>query len=176
MNKKNRPSPEYILSRISYAQLSGKLIWKARGVERPSHNQWNARFAGKEAGSKESDGYIRVGLSGGRFHAHIIAWCIMAGEWPAHLIDHKDCDPSNNRWTNLRAATASQNGHNSRVAKNNSSGIKGVRYIGAKRLWQARVAKDGTRHLIGYFKTPEQAKIARDSAAVRLHGEFARSA
>lgn len=42
--------------------------------------------------------------------------------------------------------------------------------------WGANVNKDGRRHYLGLFTTPEKAHAAYRIAAYELHGEFARTA
>ena len=57
--------------------------------------------------------YISCPGIGGR-RANRIIFYIMCQRWPLpdHVIDHIDRDPSNNRWSNLRECTSSQNAMN----------------------------------------------------------------
>ncbi len=63
---------------------------------------------------KDSFGYTKVFVDGKLFWTHRLAWLYMTGEWPQQYIDHIDRDPSNNRWTNLRDVSQSQNMLNQR--------------------------------------------------------------
>lgn len=90
-------------------------------------------------------------------------------------VDHIDGDRLNNRRANLRAATRSQNMHNTGVSKRNRSGFKGVSWDSRRRCWLACVNSNKVPHRLGCFDTPEEAHAAYVSATIRLHGEFART-
>jgi hypothetical protein len=85
-------------------------------------------------------------------------------------VDHKDGDPCNNRRSNLRIATSSDNGAN-RKRTWAASGYKGVYSHGDR--WRAQITKDQRRRHLGLFNTPEEAARAYNSAAGELFGEFA---
>ena len=57
----------------------------------------------------------------------------------------------------------------------NTSGYKGVWHDKRRDQWVADIEANGVRHRLGYFPTPEAAKLARDAAADLLHGNFARN-
>lgn len=84
-------------------------------------------------------------------------------------VDHTDGDGLNNRRSNLRRATRSQNGANSRPYVRRSSEFKGLRQE-RNGAWTARVQR---RH-VGTFKTEEAAALAYDIEAARVFGEYAR--
>jgi len=88
------------------------------------------------------------------------------------VIDHRDGDPSNNRWNNLRRATPSQNNANRRLQQNNAWGLKGVSRHRSR--WRASIRKDRRTHHLGVFSTPQAAHAAYVAAARKLFGEFAR--
>jgi hypothetical protein len=90
-----------------------------------------------------------------------------------YVVDHIDGDGLNNRRSNLRYATVAENRRNSRAAKRNKSGFKGVRASPTGRWWAA-ITWDGKRQHLGTFDTAEEAAEAYRDAAKRLHGEFAR--
>jgi hypothetical protein len=104
-----------------------------------------------------------------------LAWLYMTGSWPSSgEIDHKNNDPSDNRWVNLREANRSQQGVNTRLRTDNTSGSRGVCWDKKARKWMAYVNLHGKQFFCGYFDTIEEAKAARDAKASLLHGEFAR--
>lgn len=85
--------------------------------------------------------------------------------------DHIDGNGLNNRRSNLRFATRSQNQLN-RVGVDRTSTYKGVSKNHSG--WRARIYLDRTEHYLGTFPTEQEAVAAYDSAASRIHGEFAR--
>lgn len=92
-----------------------------------------------------------------------------------NLIDHIDNNSLNNRRENLRLATSSQNVANSKINKNNTTGLKGVSPVpNRKALWIARIRVRGESIYLGSFSSPEAAHKAYKEAAVRYFGQFAR--
>jgi hypothetical protein len=98
----------------------------------------------------------------------------MTGSWPKEQIDHINGDPLDNRWSNLREATQSQNNWNTRLSRNNTSGYKGVSWHKGERKWDATIMAYGKSHFLGRFKTKEEARDAYIDASKKLHGEFSR--
>ena len=87
-------------------------------------------------------------------------------------VDHEDLNQMNNTRSNLRLATSSQNGANSRAYSNNKLGVKGV---SATRGGYAAHITVNKKHLyLGNYKTIEEAKEAYLEAAKKHHKEFAR--
>lgn len=92
--------------------------------------------------------------------------------WP--MTDHVDGDGLNNTRRNLRPASRAQNSRNSRVQKNNKTGLKGVSPMRSGR-WRARIAVDGKQLALGAYDSPEAAHQAYREASQKLHGGFGRS-
>lgn len=127
--------------------------------------------AGKVAGSIMDTGHVRIETGGVRYLAHRLAWLYMTGDWPAGWVDHKDGDPGNNQWQNLRLASPTQNNWN---RKPNASGLKGVSYVPRRKKWRAQIRVDGKKKEIGVFQTPEEAHDAYCREAEKLHGKWYR--
>jgi hypothetical protein len=72
---------------------------------------------GTVAGWLDERGYRRVRIDARPYLAHRLAWLWMTGEWPSGRLDHRDGDPGNNCWSNLREAMQSQNSANSSIRK-----------------------------------------------------------
>lgn len=67
----------------------------------------------------------------------------------SNYIDHKDRNPTNNRRSNLRAATNRQNQFNTTQQVNNTSGYKGVTWCKHSKRWLARIRFEGGRKYLG---------------------------
>lgn len=110
-------------------------------------------------------------IQGKHYYAHTLIWLWMTGELPLQL-DHKDCNPSNNKWNNLREANYSENMRNRYVRADNGVGFKGVRRLGNK--YQARLTCDGKVHVKYGFDCPEEAHKAYCKMAETYHESFRR--
>jgi hypothetical protein len=86
-------------------------------------------------------------------------------------VDHRDNYGLNNQKYNLRIATRSQNGGNSRKTLVNKSGLKGVYWHSAAKGWATQV----NRVYLGSFSDPLEAACVYDMAAVKRFGDFAQT-
>jgi hypothetical protein len=136
-----------------YADLS-QFKWHAVKF-RGSHTLYAARrvFIGKKWGRTLMHRFI-LGLGG--------------KDW----IDHKNGDGLDNQRHNLRICTNSQNQMNQALRVDNTSGFRGICRSGKK--WSAAIRSGGEKIHLGTFETKEVAALARDHAAIKYHGEFAR--
>jgi hypothetical protein len=117
-------------------------------------------------------GYI---IANGRNGENKIVWLhrvVMRITDDNTLVDHKDWDKHNNRKSNLRIATKSENNINIRRKRNNTSGYTGVTFNKRCGKYVARISKDNKRIFLGAFSTFEEAVKARHSAELELHGEW----
>lgn len=89
------------------------------------------------------------------------------------LVDHRDRDGLNNRRSNIRIATRSQNGANRDANPTNRLGVKGVRRRKSGRF-EARIIVAKRYIHLGDFSTVEEASLAYRKAAAIHFGEFAR--
>jgi hypothetical protein len=117
--------------------------------------------------------YIYVGCNGKQHYAHRLAWLYMYGYWPK-VVDHINNNTKDNRISNLREATLSQNQHNSIMPKNNTSGVKGVYFHKASQKWMARVSINYKCIYLGLFDNIQSAKNAVIAARKEHHGDFAK--
>jgi hypothetical protein len=99
---------------------------------------------------------------------------IVYGEWPISGLDHKDGDPSNNRISNLRLATNQENIRNSRIRRDNTSGMSGVWLSRDKKQWEVKIKVGVKRLYVGIFSSFEDACKARKAAEIQYFGEFRR--
>jgi len=119
-----------------------------------------------------ADGYRRVCEGQNRICAHRLAWRLATGEWPSNEVDHINRDRSDNRWSNLRSATASENQRNSPAKAANKTGERGVLFDTFHARWKVSVGVMGRRYqrfAVSKISAILAARIIRRA----LHGEFA---
>jgi hypothetical protein len=124
----------------------------------------------------KTNGYLRVGINGREYLAHRIIFAMyhQIELSPDMEIDHINGDKLDNRPENLRRATRAQNGSNRPMQANNKSGFRGVCFDMQAKKWLAQIAVNSIQMRLGYFTVKEEAALAYNEAAKRLHGEFAR--
>ena len=173
---KFRPLPPAVLLResLAYEPGTGTLKWRIRPrahfVDDRSWKLWNTKHAGNNAGVV-SNGRRCLTIGNRPFEASRIIWKLVTGDDPEVLIDHRDVNPLNDRWDNLREASHSQNRANfpgrSRVSR-----YKGVsRHTHGR--WQAQIDFKLVHYHLGLFDDEEAAHAAYVAKAKELHGEFA---
>jgi hypothetical protein len=176
------PSARYLHECLYYDAASGLVSWKDRPERhfktKAAFHGWNRRYAGTIAGWNDGARYVGINLNKKGYLLHRIIWKMMTGKNPRYEIDHKDGNPLNNRWPNLREATATQNLFNKRVRFDSATGVKGVRIASHQKTlrYTAYRSIPGSRHKqIGTFDTLEEAKAAVEAVTRIQHGEFFRS-
>ena len=117
----------------------------------------------------DKKGYVRTNIT---MHN------LICGRCKSGQVDHKNHDRADNRRVNLRVVTAAQNATNRKKpthykGRECSSKYKGVYPDGKK--WRAAVSVKSRLTYLGKFASPEDAARAYDAAAIRYHGEFART-
>lgn len=120
--------------------------------------------------------YTHVYLGEGKRKALQMTHLIMGNKWN---VDHRNNNPLDNRKENLRVSNKQQNAWNVakmliRGGKPTSSKYKGVCKVKCKKNpWKAMIKADYVLHHLGRFATEEEAGLAYNEAAKRLHGEWA---
>lgn len=148
-----------------YDCITGQFYWRIR-------RQWVA--PGTRAGTLQNS-YWMIHIHGVDYPAHRLAWLYVHGRWPIGEIDHINLDKLDNRLSNLREASRSQNGANVGIPAHNTSGFKGVSFNSKSGRWTAQISARGKRYYLGSHSTAEAAARAYDHAAEHLFGEFART-
>lgn len=148
---------------LNYDKNSGVFRWNVDRYARKVKGSV-AGWVSKTKGHKTS--YVNLRIDGVVCKAHRIAWLMHYGEWPEY-IDHIDGDGTNNRISNLRSVSMSENMKNKPLQENNTSGVSGVTYIKSRKKWLARISNNGERVVIGVFDE------FNDAAQARRRAEFA---
>ena|ERR1035437_231983 len=89
-------------------------------------------------------------------------------------VDHINGNKLDNRKANLRIATRSQNAMNSKIAKSNTSGYKGVSWFKRDSKWRADIRINYKSIFLGLFTNKKDAVQSYNQAAKQYFGEFAR--
>lgn len=161
--KRNTLSQERVRELFEYAE-DGWLIWReSRG----------RAAAGQRAGWVNSnDGYVYVEIDKTAYKAHRLIWIWFFGEIITPDVDHKNRDRSDNRITNLRPATRSQNATNRKKKDSCTSKWVGVYWYERYGCWKAQINNGRVKHL-GFFDDETDAAKAYNEAARKAFGEFA---
>ena len=136
---------ERLDSILEYEQQTGILRWKATG---------------RIAGSISKRGYVNISIDNRFYRAHRVAFAMFHRRWPAGEIDHINRVKSDNRISNLRECSRSENGRNRGLPKSNVSGFRGVFWDSGRGKWRSAITIDGERTMLGRFDTAEEASGA----------------
>lgn len=138
--------------------------------ERVNQFKWRAHFNGYHWYARRD-----IRLENGKRtvqHMHRFVRGIEHGD--PRQVDHINrSETLDNRRSNLRIATRSQNLQNRDKQKNNTSGWKGVCWHKASKKWVAKINHQGKRFDLGLFDTTTAAAAAYNDAALMFHGKFA---
>jgi hypothetical protein len=164
---------------------AGTLAWKWRPrshfVDERAYLSWNNKWPGREAGKRANRfGYnkkacIVIMIGPKAYLTHRIIWEIYNGAIPAGMvIDHINGDPWDNRLSNLRLATQSQNLANSERPITNTTGFKGVSLDRRSGKFTAHIKSNRKTTYLGLFATAKEAHAAYCKKSIEINGEFAR--
>lgn len=92
---------------------------------------------------------------------------------PDGIVDHKDCDTTNNQKSNLRIVNSSNSQKNRRKQINSTCGHKGVSYYKAYNKYSANLGLDYKNIFGGYYDTIIEAALAYNQLAIKYYGEYA---
>lgn len=146
---------------LNYDPTTGLFTWRIGRKGRSTK-------AGTPAGRRHMRGYMWIGIDGGRYMAHRLAWLYVHDVWPPQQIDHRNGDRADNHLANLRLATPTENLQNKRRPQG------GNPYLGVRRShnkWQASIYVAKKFIHLGMFDTPEAARDAYIRAK-RIHHPF----
>jgi len=156
---------------LNYSEDTGVFTYKERLIDNSEsegyRKSWNSQYSGKEAGTKTSHGYIVVSVYGERYYAHRLAWLYMYGVWPKY-IDHIDGNGFNNKISNLRSVTQSENIKNTRIQDKSVSGVIGVTWDKSRSKWIVKITSEGKVYNLGRCSDFFEAVCLRKSKEIEL--------
>ncbi len=197
MKRKTIPLPSITFLRecFDYSPESGDLIWKSRPIDhffKPrDQSRWNKLYPGKVAGNK----VFKKGIKGRKdrrsciqvtfwdretrrliaYTAHRIIFALMEVEIPEDvLVDHRDFDPWNNKWKNLRLATHTQSSQYRQRRRGKQSDLPtGIHWCKRAKKYYVYIRVNKKLLPLGYYHDLEEAKKIRREAEIKYFGEFA---
>jgi hypothetical protein len=126
--------------------------------------------AGAIAGKQRKDGYIDINISPKRYLAHRLAWLYIHDSWPNQMLDHINGIRNDNKISNLREVTNSENQQNkTKARKDSNSKFQCVNYKPSHKKWEAYITVNRVKKHIGHFDSPEEAHAAYLLKKKELH-------
>jgi hypothetical protein len=144
---------------LNYDAETGHFTWIKKGI--------GIKLGGRAGSLNKTYGYRIIGFENTQYREHRLAFYYMTGHFPKGHLDHKDRVRDNNKWSNLRECTQSQNMINSLKAKN-KSGATGVSWDKTREKWLAQIRINCKKKNLGRFDKKEDAISAWESMAKSL--------
>lgn len=158
-----------IMRRLDVNLETGACTW----VDATKHHR---PLVGLEAGRARAQthngkSYWVIKINGIPYKRAQIVLTVATGRWPEETVDHIDGDSLNDRATNLRHASITQNAWNHKCRAKKSDTPMGVRRLQSGRF-QARIAVNKQQQIIGVFDTVQAAEAAYQQARKENFGAF----
>jgi hypothetical protein len=145
---------------------TGKLFW----IQPP---KYHPDLIGKEAGclqKNQKKNYWIVQVNGKKYRRSHIVFYFANGYWAKPCIDHINGDSTDDRPTNLRQATSTQNAWNHKKRARRIQLPIGVRKL-ASGKFQARIGYFGKQIHLGSFQSPDEASTIYQSKRKNHHSK-----
>lgn len=127
----------------------------------------------KLVGTQRPDGYLSTCIDGKTYLLHRLAWLYVHNKWPDDVIDHINGNKSDNKITNLRSVTQSQNLINRDFDRKSNYKIGGVYWNKGKNAWMVRITINKKQVYMGLYDDFFEACCVRKSAVNTYYGEYA---
>lgn len=109
-------------------------------------------------------GYLTIQIDKVKYQAHRLAWLYTYGYFPENNIDHINRIKQDNRIDNLRDVSQQCNVRNSRIRKDNKTGVPGVIKYSRCKGWAAQIKINRRSKTIGYYSSFTDAVFHRFAA------------
>ena len=165
-----KPSIEYLRQRIKVDTEKGVVTWVDATRHHKELNGLEAGCSRRSSHHNKRYWYVKIdSLALKRSH---IVFLFGVGHWPVNQVDHINGNSLDDRITNLRGATSTQNAWNHKHRAKQSPTPMGVRQTKSGR-YQARIACNKKQIAIGTFETAEQAFEIYQQKRKELFGDYA---
>jgi hypothetical protein len=161
--------PDRIRTLLDYDPASGVMTWRNCSK---FHSEKNGQEAGVPTPKQSGKQYQKITIDGRKYSRSRLAFAWMTGRWPAECIDHINGNSLDDRWENLREATALENAWNHKRRARQTELPMGVRRAASGRF-VARIAQFGRLHTIGTFDSVAEAEAAYRQERTQRYGQFA---
>lgn len=156
-----------IREHLSYDETSGFVKVLKPYAKKAAGDVVGSRMYRKDGAPK----HMEIRFFGYRLKIHHVAFFLKMRWWPTKMVDHANNNPFDNRWENLRHATASENAISRGVCRRNRLGIKGVSHYKTRKGDVYRVRVGGTE--VGKYSNLRAAIIAYNAFVLDNYGKFA---
>lgn len=153
------PDLKFLFEYLRYNETKGEFTW----IKRPNKNI----HLHTRAGTKNSAGYRVISLFGKRYLEHRLAWFYVHGEMPKHEIDHINQIRDDNRISNLRQVTHSENQRN-KTRKDSRVDEIGIWWCRRRKRYIAEISLNGKKVYQKSFTDIDEAISARKAKALEL--------
>ena len=150
---------DFLFEYLRYNETKGEFTW----IKRPNKNI----HLHTRAGTKNSAGYRTITLFGKRYPEHRLAWFYVHGEMPKHEIDHINQIRDDNRISNLRQVTRSENQRN-KTRKDSRVDEIGIWWCRRRKRYIAEISLNGKKVYQKSFTDIDEAISARKAKALEL--------
>lgn len=172
VKRRNQPlTRQQIADKFTVDPITGRVYWC--WPDRPKQYTHCTGEAGclRKPAVKGGKPYWFIKINGIPYKRSYIVFAFVTGRWPTDMLDHKNGDSVDDRFCNLREATALQNARNRSANTSRTDLPMGVRRMGDR--FQARINVDKKLQHLGTFATAEAAAAAYQGARKHYFGEFA---
>lgn len=152
---------EWLKKYLNYNKDTGLFTWinsYNNKIRIGSIAGWVHNVHGKE--------YRSIMIKKKRYYAHRLACFYVTGSWPKQDTDHINGIGTDNRWSNLRDVSTSDNCRNRRIPLNNKSGVIGVSWEKLVSKWRADIMINSKKTCLGFFDSLEDAAKIRKAAEI----------
>lgn len=137
--------------------------------------EWLSQYKWQAKWDKCKKGYYAVtGKSILKSFSTTIMHRLIVGAKKGDIVDHIDGNGLNNRKSNLRIVTSTENAINHKIRSDNTSSVTGVRFRKSCKKWYAFISINKKETFLGSFVNFEDAVDARGKAEKKYYGDFVR--